>query len=252
MITSYSPQRPGTVVATAPEAVAADVVGAAERARRAQQEWARAAAVERAAVLSAVADAVAAATAELTDLVIQEVGKPRGEAAGEVDRTQKLLRYYAQQVFDPVGALHEPAGSGLLYTRRRPVGIAGLIVPWNFPLAIPVWKLAPALAFGNAALLKPAPQALGCGQRLEELFRIHLPDKDLLTVLPGGPETGRVVTELSDAVSFTGSVTAGRAVIAVAGTEGNRVQAEMGGRTPRLSCPTLMSAVPHVSSPGPR
>ncbi|MER7970449.1 aldehyde dehydrogenase family protein [Streptomyces sp. NPDC096080] len=237
MIISYSPQCPEQQVATASQASAHDVAEAADHARRAQRSWAGTPAEQRASVLSSVADAVATASAELTDLVVTEVGKPCAEAAGEVQRTIALLRYYAQQALDPVGSVHEPTGPGLLYTRRRPLGLAGLITPWNFPLAIPVWKLAPALAFGNAALLKPAPQAIGCAMRMSELFAARLPDPALLQLLPGGAATGSAVVEHADAVSFTGSDAVGRTVVRNAATAGRRVQAEMGGQNPAIVLP---------------
>ncbi|MFJ7238845.1 aldehyde dehydrogenase family protein [Streptomyces olivaceus] len=237
MIISYSPQRPEHQIAAAQEASAHEVAEAAHRARRAQRSWAAAPAEQRASALSAVADAVAAASAELADLVITEVGKPSAEATGEVQRSIALLKYYAQQALDPVGSVHEPTGPGLLYTRRRPVGLAGLITPWNFPLAIPVWKLAPALAFGNAALLKPAPQAIGCAMRMTELFAAHLPDPEILQLLPGGAATGSAVVEHADAVSFTGSDTVGKAVVRSAASAGRRVQAEMGGQNPAIVLP---------------
>jgi len=96
--------------------------------------------------LDGAAAAVAEATEELTELIVREVGKPRGEAAGEVLRSVAILCYYAQQIFDPQGQVHAPStgGDGLTFTRRRPRGVAGLVTPWNFPLAIPLWKAAPA------------------------------------------------------------------------------------------------------------
>ncbi|HET8614177.1 MAG TPA: aldehyde dehydrogenase family protein, partial [Actinomycetales bacterium] len=134
MIESRSPQDPGDVVVAVDETSQAAVEAAFGRARKTQSEWASSAAA-RSAALSAAADVVQGAAQELTDLVVREVGKPLGEARGEVSRSVAILRYYAQQVFDPVGELHEPSSAGLLYSRRRPHGVAGLITPWNFPLA---------------------------------------------------------------------------------------------------------------------
>jgi len=136
-------------------------------------------------------------------------------------------------VFDPVGSLHEPSASGLLYTRRHPHGVAGLITPWNFPLAIPLWKGAPALAFGNAVLAKPAPEATGCALRLAELLDGVLP-AGLFSVLPGDVEAGQAVVDEADVVSFTGSIPAGRTVAAAATGRGVPVQAEMGGQNPAI------------------
>jgi alpha-ketoglutaric semialdehyde dehydrogenase len=249
MIFSRSPQHPDDLVVSIAETDPAAVDAAVARARAAQREWLAGGAAGRALALSAAAAAVAAAAAELTDLVVREVGKPRGEAAGEVARSVAILRYYAQQVFDPIGAVHEPSLAGLLYTMRRPRGVAGLITPWNFPLAIPVWKAAPALAYGNAVVLKPAPEATACGLRLAELLEPHLP-AGLFTVLPGDAPTGQAVVAAADLVSFTGSVAAGRAVAAAGVSRGIPVQAEMGGQNPAIVLPdaNIASAADQIAA----
>ena len=122
--------------------------------------------------------------------------------------------------------------------RRRPRGVAGLVTPWNFPFAIPLWKAAPALAFGNAVLLKPAPEATACALRLAELLHESLP-ADLLAVVPGGAETGQAVVAEADVVSFTGSVAAGAAVREAAARRGVPAQCEMGGQNPSIVLPDV-------------
>jgi alpha-ketoglutaric semialdehyde dehydrogenase len=234
-VRSSSPQRPDDLVVEAPAAGRDGVFQAARRAREAQREWARDAAA-RSAALHSAAERMAAAADEFAALTVREVGKPITEARGEVGRAVAILRYYAQQVFDPIGSLHEPSGNGLLFERRRPLGVAGLITPWNFPLAIPLWKAAPALAFGNGVVLKPAPEATACGLRLAELLDGVLPD-GLFTVVPGGAEEGQALIEATDVVSFTGSVAAGRAVAAAAVQRGLPVQAEMGGQNAAIVLP---------------
>jgi aldehyde dehydrogenase (NAD+) len=164
--------------------------------------------------------------------VVREVGKPVGEAGAEVARAVAILRFYAQAAFDPEGDVLPPASPGvLLLTRRRPQGLVGLITPWNFPVAIPAWKLAPAIAYGNAAVLKPAPDATACALLLAEV--LELPE-DVLQVVPGGVEAGRRLVEHPgvDAVSFTGSAAVGREVARAATDRGVPVQAEMGGQNP--------------------
>lgn len=235
MIESRSPQHPADIVIAVPEADRTAVAAAAAAAHAAQRAWASSAAA-RSAALGAAADAIAAAGDELAALVVREVGKPAAEAKGEVTRSVSILRYYAQQVFDPIGRLHAPSGSGMLFTTQRPHGVAGLITPWNFPLAIPLWKAAPALAFGNGVLLKPAPEATACAVRLAEVLGAHLPS-GIFQVLPGDAETGSAVVEMADVVSFTGSVAAGRAVAAAATSRGVPVQAEMGGQNPAVVLP---------------
>lgn len=236
MVQSRSPQQPDDVVVSVVDTTADEVAAAVVAARKAQHDWVSGGAAARAAALSAAADAVAGAADELTALAVREVGKPVTEARGEVGRTVSILRYYAQQVFDPIGALHQPSGSGLLFSTRRPRGVAGLITPWNFPLAIPMWKAAPALAFGNAVLLKPAPEATGSALRLVELVAASLPD-GLFQVLAGDVDTGRALVAAADVVSFTGSVGAGRSVAAAATARGIPVQAEMGGQNPAIVLP---------------
>jgi aldehyde dehydrogenase (NAD+) len=236
MITSTSPQRPDDIVvsveATGPQAVRL----AAEAARKAQSDWIDAGAAARAQALDRAADAVQGAAEDLAALAVREVGKPLAEARAEVGRSVAILRYYAQQPFDPVGATHNPSGRGLLFTTRRPRGVAGLVTPWNFPLAIPVWKAAPALAYGNAVLLKPAEPATACALRLAELLAPCLP-AELFTVMVGGAATGQAVVEQADVVSFTGSTAVGRTIVAATAQRGITVQAELGGQNPAIVLP---------------
>ncbi|MFE4973982.1 aldehyde dehydrogenase family protein [Kitasatospora sp. NPDC056651] len=234
-ITSYNPADPNDLVVAVEEPGAEAVRAAVGRARAAQGGWLAAGAAARSAALGRIADAVEAHARELTALIVREVGKPAAEAAGEVARTAAIWRYYAQAPYAPSGAVHETAaGPGLLLTRRRPYGVAGLIAPWNFPLAIPSWKAAPALAVGNTVVLKPAPEATACALRLAELA--GLPE-DVFTVLPGGAEEGAALVDAADVVSFTGSTGVGRAVVRAATERGVPVQAELGGLNAALVLP---------------
>ncbi len=237
-VRSTNPARPTDVVVEVPCADDHDVAKAAEAARAAQREWRAAAPTARSAALSAAAEAVAAASPELSDLMVREVGKPLGEAGGEAARAVAILRYHAQQVLDPDGETYPSPGSTLLMARRRPRGLAGLITPWNFPLAIPLWKAAPALAQGNAVLLKPAPEATACALRLAEILHESLPG-DLVAVVPGEAGTGRAVLAEADVVSFTGSVTGGASVRETAARRGIPVQCEMGGQNPSIVLPDV-------------
>jgi len=235
-LVSRSPGQPSDIVAERAATTVGEVERAAARARAAGQEWASANATVRAGALRRSADAVAASASELEALMVREVGKPRLESRGEVSRAVSILHYYAQQVLDPVGHVYPPSLSGLLFTESRPHGVAGLITPWNFPIAIPLWKAAPALAAGNAVLLKPSTEALGCAARLVEILAGTLP-ADLLTVLPGEGDTGQAVVEASDVVSFTGSSPVGREVAVAATRRGIPVQAEMGGQNAAIVLP---------------
>ena len=234
---SRSPQRPDDLVVEVEEASPAAVAEAARRARAAGAAWAAASALERSAALAAAADALAGAAGELTELTVREVGKPVTEAAAETARGVGILRYYAQQALDPDGETYPgPDPAALLLARRRPRGVAGLVTPWNFPVAIPLWKAAPALAFGNAVLLKPSPEATAVALRLGELLGAAV-GAELFQVLPGGAGTGKAMLEEVDCLSFTGSVAVGRQVAVAATERGVPSQAEMGGLNASLVLP---------------
>jgi acyl-CoA reductase-like NAD-dependent aldehyde dehydrogenase len=236
-IDSRSPQNPADVVISVPAADAAQVRDTIERARESGREWAATPAHERSAALSACATALEAAAERFTDLMVREVGKPVGEASGEVARAAAILRYYAQQALDPDGETYPaPDGRSLLMTRHFPRGVAGLITPWNFPVAIPLWKAAPALAFGNAVVLKPSPEASGCAQAVVDLLAGSLPD-GLCSVVHGGGEAGEAVVDGADVVSFTGSVPVGHEVAVAAARRGIPAQAEMGGQNASIVLP---------------
>ena len=237
-IESRSPQDPSDLVVAVPDSDAETVAGVFATARRASSVWAGGGALARANAVNAAADAVEGAAKELTSLIVREVGKPVGEAAGEVARAVGILRYHAQAALDPDGETYPSAAGGpaLLLSRRRPRGVAGLITPWNFPIAIPLWKAAPALAYGNAVVLKPASPACAVALRVAELFGQVLPD-GVFQVVTGRSGTARAVIERADVVSFTGSVEVGFAVGAAAAARGIPFQAEMGGHNASIVLP---------------
>jgi alpha-ketoglutaric semialdehyde dehydrogenase len=228
-IRSVSPQDPTDVVGEYAGHTAAGVAAAVERARSAQHEWLELGAAKRSTALGAFATEVRSRAAELAELVVREVGKPVGEAKGEVGRAVSILEFYAQAAFAAVGSIYPPSLAGLLYTERRPHGVAGLITPWNFPFAIPLWKAAPALVAGNAVMLKPSPDATACASLLGEIAQRHLP-VEVFVVTPGGAEAGEAIVASCDVVSFTGSAAVGRDVSVAAATRGVPVQCEMGGQ----------------------
>src|SRR5499425_112966 len=230
-VVSVNPHDPADVIGEWPTADEAAVSAAVSRAAAAARNWASVPAPARAAALGAAADALAQRAAEVTDLVIREVGKPRSEAAGEVARGIAVLRYYAQVALLPDGETIPAAAAGtLLLARHRPVGVTALVTPWNFPVAIPLWKAAPSLAFGNATVLKPAEEAPAVALLLAERVTPYLPPGVFQVVL-GAAEAGQALAGHPGvaAVSFTGSVPAGRKEVARVAGRGARVQAEMGG-----------------------
>jgi aldehyde dehydrogenase (NAD+) len=239
-IESRSPQAQDDVVAEVPAADEAAVAAAFEQARAAAREWAGGHATVRAHALTIAANALEAAHGEVVDLVVREVGKPVVEARQEVTRGVNILRYHAQAALDPDGDTYPPAPptdtATMLMSRRRPRGVAGLITPWNFPVAIPLWKAAPALAYGNAVVLKPSSEAVAIALRLAELLGAHLPD-GVFQVAPGGAATSRAVIAHADVVSFTGSTAVGREVAQAATARGIPAQCEMGGLNASIVLP---------------
>jgi alpha-ketoglutaric semialdehyde dehydrogenase len=237
VIVSVSPQDPSDVVVSAPDSSASDVAAAVERAREAGTGWARGTAAARSAALHAGAAALESAADDVAALVVREVGKPVAEARAEVGRGVSILRYYAQAALLPEGEVYPSSDAvSLLHTRRRPHGVAGLVTPWNFPVAIPLWKAAPALAFGNAVVLKPAEQSPAVALRLAELLATALP-AGVFRVVTGGGEAGAALVAAADVVSFTGSDTVGRLVRNAAAERGVPVQCEMGGQNASIVLP---------------
>ena len=239
-VSSRSPQAPADLVF---EAAAADrdaVHRMAAAAAEAGAGWAAAPATERAETLLAAAASLAASADDVAALVVREVGKTITEARAEVARGVWILRFHAEAALLPDGETHPllpPAPPAtMVASRRRPRGIAGLITPWNFPVAIPLWKAAPALAYGNAVLLKPSSEAIATALRLAEILESHLP-RGVLQVVPGGGEAGQAVIEAADVVSFTGSNAVGRAVTEAAAARGVAAQCEMGGLNSSIVLP---------------
>src|SRR4051794_34408289 len=197
-----------------------------DAARAAQPGWAALGALGRAARLSAAADRVAA-DATLADLIVADVGKPVTEARAEVARAAAILRYAASLATAPAGEVFEDATGAHVRVVRFPRGVALLITPWNFPVAIPAWKLAPALQAGNAVVLKPATQAHRIAARLVE----HLGLGDVVQIVPGGGATATALLDAGpDAVSFTGSTATGRSIAERLAGRFIALQLEMGGK----------------------
>ncbi len=231
-IVSVNPALPGDVVARVPPAGGIDVDRAVESAAAVARGYAELPAASRGMALHGAADALEAEAAAVADLICREVGKPITEAHGETVRAVAILRFFAQVCLDPEGESFPSADArSLLVTRRAPRGGVGLITPWNFPVAIPVWKLAPALAYGNACVWKPSQLAPACAQRLYELLSPHLP-ADVLQLVQGEGETGAALVAHGRvaALSFTGSERVGRAVAVQLAERGAAAQCEMGGQ----------------------
>ncbi len=234
--TSVNPHDPADVLGEWEPAGGAGAGAAASRAAKAARAWREVPGAVRAKALGDAASALEQRSGEVTDLVVREVGKPVSEARGEVARGVAILRYYAQAALAPDGETLPAADPDqLLMARHVPVGVAALLTPWNFPVAIPLWKAAPSLAYGNATLLKPSSAAAATALAVGEIIGPFLPPGVFQVVL-GGAETAVPLIEhpAVAAVSFTGSSAVGRDVSARAAARGCRVQAEMGGQNPSI------------------
>jgi aldehyde dehydrogenase (NAD+) len=226
------------LVATGRQATADDADRAVAAAVAATDDWAGMPAADRGAILRRTSQRLDARTDELTDLLSREEGKTLGEAEGEVQRAVDIFAYYAEKALDLGGTVKAAGGpDATLSTRREPLGVAGLITPWNYPIAIPAWKIAPALAAGNTVVFKPALQApLVGGAIVECLDDAGIPD-GVVNYVPGsGSEVGDTIVTHDDvdAISFTGSAAVGKQVYEAATADHKRTQCEMGGKNPTI------------------
>ena len=233
---SINPHQPSDVIGEFEEAGQGGVEEAIARAREAFLEWSEQPAANRGGALAQMADETEERAEELAQLAVREVGKPIGEARAELSRAVAILRYYAQLVLAPDGETYPATQStDWLIARRYPAGVCGLLTPWNFPVAIPVWKAAPALGYGNTVVLKPAPESTVTAQMLTEIVTRYLPE-GAFQLVAGNAETGKPLVNHPDvaAVSFTGSTEVGRTVAQQVVGRGAKVQCEMGGQNPSV------------------
>ncbi|UXY24453.1 aldehyde dehydrogenase family protein [Streptomyces cynarae] len=224
------------VVATVPAATAADVDTAVVRAARAQSRWAALPPGDRARLLRRFAGAVDEHREELAELEVREAGHTIGNARWEAGNVRDLLDYAAGGVERLTGR-QIPVPGGLDVTILEPLGVVGVIAPWNFPMPIAAWGTAPALAAGNAVLLKPAETTPLTALRLAELaLEAGLPE-GLFQVLPGhGPVAGAALVEHPGVakIVFTGSTAVGKQVLAKGSALLKRVTLELGGKSPNI------------------
>jgi 2,5-dioxopentanoate dehydrogenase len=235
---TYNPAAPEEPVASYPKGSAGDAARAIKAANDAAETWAETPGPERGRILSETGRILADRKDELTELLVLEEGKTRSEAAGEVQRAIDIFDYYGAKARDFGGTVKGASGSQTnLYTINEPVGVAALITPWNYPIAIPAWKLAPALAAGNAVVLKPASLAPGVAcEIVGALDEAGVPDGVVNFVTGSGSDVGSELAthEAVDAISFTGSTKVGNTVYDQATDDGKRVQLEMGGKNPTI------------------
>ena len=234
----HNPWRPSEVTGVYPSSDADDARAAIDAAREAFPAWAALPAAQRAAFFGKAATILEARAEQVAKDMTAEMGKPLRESRLEALRAATILRYAAGEAWRPVGEMYAPSvANQRLYTMRRPLGAVGLITPWNFPIAIPVWKLAPALIYGNTVVLKLGYEAPRTGLHVAESFAEAGLPAGVLNVLTGsGSKAGAelVSNPGTRAISFTGSVAVGRGVREVATARDCRVQLELGGHNPLI------------------
>ena len=211
-----NPARPSELIGEFPRSNGEDVDAAVAAATETFPDWARMPAAARAAVLTRAAAAIDARVEDIARDMTLEMGKPLREARLEAARAGAIFRFFASQWSRAKGEIFEQSATGApVYTLRRPLGVVALITPWNFPAAIPAWKTAPALAFGNTVVLKLAQEAPLTGLHLAACLEEGGLDPGVFNVVIGrGSEAGAALVRHPDvaAISFTGSVEVGHQV----------------------------------------
>ncbi|MBC6983590.1 aldehyde dehydrogenase family protein [Caulobacter sp. 17J80-11] len=215
---------------------AADVDRAVAAAQAALPAWSRATAQVRGDLLDKVADRLLAREAELGELLAREEGKTLAEAKGEVQRAGRIFKFFAGECWRAVGEVLPSQRPGVsVETRREPVGVVGLITPWNFPIAIPAWKAAPALAYGNCVVIKPADIVPASVWALAEIIHEAGAPAGVFNLVMGrGSVVGEALINHKgvDAISFTGSQGVGGRIAEACAKNFKRFQLEMGGKNP--------------------
>lgn len=222
---------------TVAEGLVEDIDLAVSAARRAFDEgpWPRLSAAERARILMRIADAVEAHADEVAQLEVHDVGMPITQARGQAARTAENFRFYARVIQDLTGETYPVGQSFLNYTVRKPVGVAGLIMPWNTPLMLSSWRIAPALAAGNTIVLKPAEWSPLSADLFAHLIdEIGLPPGVFNVVHGFGEACGAplVAHPHVNLISFTGETTTGKTIMASAAATLKRCSVELGGKSP--------------------
>jgi aldehyde dehydrogenase (NAD+) len=235
-----NPSNTNEVVGTYAQGAAADVDAAVDAAKAAFPAWSRSNPQVRYEILKKASDEVLARREELGTLLSREEGKTKAEGIGEATRAGQILAFFAGETVrfggESVPSIRPNIGVEMT---REPVGVVGMITPWNFPIAIPAWKMAPALAYGNCVVIKPADLTPGSAWALVDILqRAGLPNGVLNLVMGRGSVVGQRILEHPgiSAITFTGSVGTGRnvAAAAIASRPMKKVQLEMGGKNPMV------------------
>lgn len=232
---NINPSNTDDVVGEYAQADAAQVEAAIAEARAAFASWSATPIEARADMLDAVGNEILARKEELGRLLSREEGKPLADGIGEVVRAGRIFKFFAAECLRLAGETLPSTRPGIqVEITREPIGVVGLITPWNFPAAIPAWKMAPALAFGNTVVLKPAELCPGSAWAMVEILARNLPKGVVNLVMGRGSVVGEalIASPHVDAISFTGSVAVGRHVAEVCAKTMKKCQLEMGGKNP--------------------
>ena len=239
--TSTNPADLSDVVGEFQRSTSSDVDAAITAAHSVKESWRRTSSLARGGYLLKAASYLEANLEEYAQAITQESGKAILESRGEVGRGVALLQYFGVEGSNPVGSVVPSVNPNiLLYTNRMPLGVVSLITPWNFPLAIPIWKMAPALVYGNTIVLKPASATPHVATLIARMWEaVDLPDGVFNLVTGSGASVGDELVTNSKvaAISFTGSTRIGMSIAAQAAQRGKRYQLEMGGKNPVIVLP---------------
>ncbi len=235
-VPNVNPSDTGDIVGLYARASVADTRAAIAAAKDAFPSWSRSGPLERQAILRKAADEILARKDELGRLLSREEGKTLAEGIGETVRAAQIFDFFAGEALRLTGETLPSVRPGVgVEITREPLRVVGIITPWNFPIAIPAWKIAPALCYGNTVVVKPADLTPGCTWAIADiLHRAGLPAGVLNLVMGKGSVVGQEILDSPDvaAISFTGSTATGKR-IALASVEHNRkFQLEMGGKNP--------------------
>jgi acyl-CoA reductase-like NAD-dependent aldehyde dehydrogenase len=233
---NVNPSNTNDIVGEYAHADAAQADAAIAAAKAATPAWSRSTPQERHDALKKVSDEILARKEELGELLAREEGKTRPEGIGEVARAGQIFDFFAGEALRLVGEKVASVRPGIdVEITREAVGVVGIIAPWNFPIAIPAWKIAPALCYGNAVVFKPADLVPGCAHALSEIIsRSGLPKGVFNLVMGRGSVVGEAFLNSRDvdAITFTGSVSTGRKVASACVARMAKFQLEMGGKNP--------------------
>ncbi len=233
---NINPSNLDDIVGEYARADAAQAQAAIAAATAAAPAWARGNLQERADLLDRIGDSILKRKSELGTLLSREEGKTLPEGVGEATRAGYIFKFFGGEVLRLSGERIPSTRPGVdVEITREPIGVVGIITPWNFPLAIPAWKIAPALAYGNCVVFKPADLVPGCGWALAEIIsQAGAPSGVFNLVMGRGAVVGEAILASPDVagVSFTGSVETGRTVARKVVERMGKVQLEMGGRNP--------------------